>query len=343
MTANERPRYRKLPGSRRGVLKGSSVWLGTDHLLLVRSWRSREEYKRFHMSDIQAISLAKAPRFHLSTRSMAFATLWLIAFAIAGALNSAWASITLAFIAFALVGAWIYVSAKCSCRCRLYTAVSGDELPSIYRTWTARKFMARVEPHIAAAQGTLESEWPEAVDARRIGPPENEPDRSVLGLQTGMPTVPQGAHPIPNSSLRLAQLFVASMFVDAAYSFATANHASPVVTWVGYGIIALELALSLALIIRQIKDSWPWMQRLVIASIMVTGLIWYGQPLFNAAAAISRVATGKARVAPSTTVPGAGSNKGLQYFDIGSHLALGIAGVALIFARREKHRRFPGQ
>ena len=58
---------RKLPGRRRGFLFGSSVWMGPDHLLLVKSARFREDYKRFYFRDIQAIVTAGAPRFHLST------------------------------------------------------------------------------------------------------------------------------------------------------------------------------------------------------------------------------------------------------------------------------------
>jgi len=62
-------RYQKLPGHRRGFLRGSSLWLAPDHLLLVKSLRFREEYQRFYFRDIQSIGIADGPRFHLSTRS----------------------------------------------------------------------------------------------------------------------------------------------------------------------------------------------------------------------------------------------------------------------------------
>src|SRR5580658_7114351 len=67
--------YRKLPGKRRGFLNVSSVWAGPDHLLLVRGSRFREEYKRFYYRDVQAIAVARGPRFHLSTRSGLLAAL----------------------------------------------------------------------------------------------------------------------------------------------------------------------------------------------------------------------------------------------------------------------------
>ena len=65
--------YRKLPGTRRGFIQKSSVWAGPDHLLLVRGSRFRDEYKRFYYRDVQAMAVARAPRFHVSTRLAAIA------------------------------------------------------------------------------------------------------------------------------------------------------------------------------------------------------------------------------------------------------------------------------
>jgi hypothetical protein len=44
---NFSPRYRKLPGHRRGFISSASLWTGTDHLLSVKSDRLHEDYKRF--------------------------------------------------------------------------------------------------------------------------------------------------------------------------------------------------------------------------------------------------------------------------------------------------------
>src|SRR3989442_15718054 len=72
--------YRKLPGHRRGILRGASVWMGPDHLLAVRSMRLREEYKRFYLRDVQAIAVARKPRYHISTRAIVIGVLWLSAY-----------------------------------------------------------------------------------------------------------------------------------------------------------------------------------------------------------------------------------------------------------------------
>src|SRR5262245_8463053 len=136
-------RYRKLPGSRRGILHGASVWIGSGHLLAVRSSRFREEYKRFYLRDIQAIAVARKPRFHISTRSIAIATALACAYPLLR-LRVEWASSAFWTIAVLLIAAWVVVSVAYSCTCRIYTAVSRDNLPGIYRTWTARRFLAAV-------------------------------------------------------------------------------------------------------------------------------------------------------------------------------------------------------
>ncbi len=61
----EPSRYRRLPGHRQGVLFGASLWLADDHILSVRSWRCREEYRHFYFRDIQTISLTRGRDFSL--------------------------------------------------------------------------------------------------------------------------------------------------------------------------------------------------------------------------------------------------------------------------------------
>src|ERR1700684_1248315 len=111
--------YRKLPGSRRGFFQKSSVWAGPDHLLLVRGSRFRDEYKRFYYRDVQAIAVARTPRFHISTRAVAIAFACWVAAAVVqfGLAASRFISVPLAaeadgvsLIILALV--WAYVSGR---------------------------------------------------------------------------------------------------------------------------------------------------------------------------------------------------------------------------------------
>ena len=343
MTANERVRYRKLPGCRRGIFHGSSAWLGPDHLLLVRSWRFREEYRRFHVSDIQSIAVAEAPRFHISTRSIGIAVLWLIAISIASTRRVSWAETALWILAVTLIGAWAWISAKCSCVCRIYTAVSGDDLPSVYRTWTARKFISRVQPLIVAAQGAIESDWANDVDARRIGPPEFVPDMPTAGTVTS----PEAAAGAPlstgagSSRLPFAEILVALMLMDALFSFATRNRLTIALTWLGYAIVGVELGIAIALIVRHARGKpWPAMQWLAIGSVLLTALIWWGRPFVNSiVVGVTNAQNPGAAISSGT----ARSVDGLfASVDIGAHFLLGIVGMAMIFARRGRTRGMVG-
>jgi hypothetical protein len=164
--------YRKLPGRRRGLIRGASLWLGSGYLLSVKSARFREDYKRFYFRDVQAIAVARAPRFHISTRAMLIGALWLTAFGISSAAAPQYRP-ALWGVAAALVIAWSVISAFFSCRCRIYTAVSREELPSIYRLWTARKLLNRLTPHIAQVQGAVDPNWAEL--SQEIEPAQASP------------------------------------------------------------------------------------------------------------------------------------------------------------------------
>ena len=153
--------YRRLPGRRRGIGSSASLWMGSDHILLVKSAWFREEYKRFYLRDIQAIVVAPCARFYVSTPMLIGALLWLlplttVSFWPAGA-GIGWVVATLAMTA-----TWLAISIASSCRCRLYTAVSKDDLPSLYRTWIARKFLRQVKPGIDHVQGVVDPSWVEA-------------------------------------------------------------------------------------------------------------------------------------------------------------------------------------
>ncbi len=56
-----RSEYKRLPGRKSGLLRRDTLWLGSDHLLFVRSSRFTEDYRRFYLSDIQALVLQRRP------------------------------------------------------------------------------------------------------------------------------------------------------------------------------------------------------------------------------------------------------------------------------------------
>jgi hypothetical protein len=299
--------YRKLPGTRRGFIRKSSVWAGPDHLLLVRGTRFRDEYKRFYYRDVQAIAVARTPRFHISTRAAAIAfACWVAATVVQILLREAsgFESIgpvsagvafygLLGLVVLAII--WAYISGRESCRCRIYTAVSGDELPSVYRMWTARKFLAEVEPLIAQTQGTIAGEWAAAAEERTVGPP------LVGHAPTGVPraathsVVPGQAGP-PRRTL-VTDLFLASLFADAVVKVAPLPPALN--SWLPYAMPLVTIAGAVAVIVADHRGRLKTgINRVAVASLAAFGLLYYVQTLSaGIAAGVTAAKTGKQTIA----------------------------------------------
>jgi hypothetical protein len=264
--------YRKLPGSRRGIFFGSSVWMGPDHLLLVKSQRFQEEYKRFYFRDVQAIAVADAPRFHISSRAVAIAALWLAAylFAIGASRRGISATGWLWLIAAALVAAWAFISAKGSCVCRVYTAVSADPLPSVYRRWTAKKFLALVEPRIRAAQAAIEGGWADAVEDRRVGPEVARlPVRAPYSL-FGAPPLAEAPRPEGRQRSVACFVFLAALLGEAVLELATLASAIPAAVWIMMGLLAAQTAAAVFLFIQRHRGSL----RAGIEKVALAKLVW---------------------------------------------------------------------
>ena len=258
-------KYRRLPGGRRGVISGASLWMGSDHILLAKTAWFREEYKRFYLRDIQAIVVAPGPRFYISKPMLAFAVVWLFS----GLFMAAWPRFAvLGWIAgtFAMLLVWLAISMTAGCRCRLYTAVSRDDLPSIFRTWTARRFLRQVQPRIEQVQGTVDASWTEA-ERGNAGPavaamaPAEAPRKAAAAGHT------------PASDL-----FVLILAVSAIVGIATAN--SPDLIWnrVNTGLNLVQLAGAVTVLVQHSRGILGRaMQRVAIASMLLTGVTFYVQ------------------------------------------------------------------
>jgi len=319
----ERLPYRKLPGRRRGILRGASLWLAPDHLLSVKSLRFREEYKRFHLRDVQAIVIAQAPRFHISTRAIAVACLWLIAFLAARNLEP-WIPAALWSAAVCLVGAWLFVSLARSCRCLIYTAVSSEELPSIYRTWTARQLLSALEPRIRELQGTLEGDWPEALEGRDVGPPG-----SVRPIPRDTPAVilsntPAAADPHPAAPGRTAvsDVFLASLFGQALLNLATLHSLTRTTQWIWYALACVQIGAAILIFVQYYRGViHASMQKLAITSLIAMGVSYYFRQVLEGASRANS-SLGLAQLSqPAYTV--------IREVDAAICVLLGIVGAAL--------------
>jgi hypothetical protein len=315
--------YRKLPGHRRGFVRGSSVWLGDDHLLLVRSSRVREEYKRFLFRDIQAIVIASMPRFFLSTRAGVLGVLWVVAYFATRNLAQ-WAPAVLWSVAICLVGAWIYVSALRSCTCRIFTAVSRDDLPSLYRTWTARRFLAQVEPLIAEAQGVLEPSWADAMESRTVGPPPAPVTASAGSAQRA-----------ERSRTLVTDLFLGSLFAHAAYILLTIHSVSNNSEWIGYSFAAVEFVFAILVFLQYRRGILgPAIPKLAIAALLTVGASYYGSQIIYSI--VTATSPGDFAVMDRKVLTQQRAYVLLSQADAAVTGALGIAGVVLSFRKPRK-------
>jgi hypothetical protein len=309
-------RYRKLPGRLRGVIRGASIWIGPDHLLAVRSTRFREEYKRFYLRDVQAIVVADAPRFHISVRAMILAMAWLIAYLSLDRIYD-WAGAVFWTVAALMVAVWLYISAAGSCRCRIHTAVSREDLPSLYRRRTARRFLAKVEPLIGQVQGVLEGDWTKAAPLHATAAP----------VAARAPAPHKGA-----VRTWATDLLIASLFTSAAVNLLFLLNASRTIRWMAYLCNLVEVAAAAAVFVQHYRGQLrPAMQRLAIAALIVMGLVLYLQPLsVGLLAGMEAAKTGRPAHVDVDEIGGTLGMPLFRQFDIGASTVLGCVGLWIL-------------
>ncbi len=316
-------RYRKLPGHRRGLLRGSSVWMGADHLLLVKSVRFREEYKRFFLRDIQAIVVAEKPRFHISSRSLAIGILWLAVYLFARS-RAQWIPMVLWTSAVLLVGIWLYVSYGLSCSCRIITAVSRDQLPSIYRTWIARRFLAEVEPRIREVQGTVQEGWAEALEDRPIGPTFAVPAGTV-------PSAASSGLPAPlRSATAVSAVFTGSLFADGILNLATLHSLTHTTQWIWYALALVQVASAVMIFVQHHRGMLSvGMQRLAIVALIAMGASYYARQVATGVTEVFR-----ASVPDVSVIQNSAAYTVIREVDAAICLALGVVGLVLGFGAK---------
>ena len=145
--------YRRLPGSK-GLILRRRLWLGPDHLLLVRSNVLSEEYRRFYFADIEALVVAEVE----SPARFYGAVLSVIAVVLTIGLAAADHAITAVLCGLIGIGLAVYTFTRPVVRCTLQTRVSREFLPTLKRLETARRVVAMLRTEIENAQGVLPPE-----------------------------------------------------------------------------------------------------------------------------------------------------------------------------------------
>lgn len=168
------------------------MWLGPGHILLVRSTRFVEEYRRFALADIQSITVTGLPDRTVLQAGLAIAAMAWIAMILA--VDSTFAKgffLVTGLIALAAIVLDVHRGPRC--RCHLYTAVSRELLDPVSRLQTADRFMAALRPEIEAVQGSLE---------HAVEPPR----------ESALPDKPPV---VPNSPSYLPEVLFGLLLVDA--------------------------------------------------------------------------------------------------------------------------------
>jgi hypothetical protein len=183
----------------------------------------------------------------------------------------------------ALIVTWIWVSVAHSCRCRIYTAVSSEELPSLYRTWTERRFLEKVEPKVAEAQGAVEGNWADAVEDRQVGPlPEGR-----IGLASPATATPLPEPPSKTLRTPVSVLFVASLCLGGLAELLTVRAAASVGRWILLSFVLLQIATAVGVLVQNYMGKLrPSMRNLAIVALASIGF-WYYAVRVVAAVAIS--------------------------------------------------------
>lgn len=177
----EAPQYRPLTRKRRTVWGRSQLWLGPDHLLLVKSTYFQEQYHRFALRDVQAVLIQELGRAQPLL-------IWgLSGLALLGGTLAVWFSSGL--------NRWL-LAAVCllaplpllyellrgpRCLCRIVTAVSDERIAAVSRLKTADRLMTRLVPLLEEQQGRLDPALLPRVAAAPVLPrPMETLDRTYL-------------------------------------------------------------------------------------------------------------------------------------------------------------------
>ena len=153
--------YRRLPGRSRKLFSVSSaerleLWLGPDHVLLLRKLAFSERCKRFYFRDIQAIVICRTTTAKLISAA-------LIALSIGSGLMTIstvaqwgpWAWFLAVLPGIFVIATLVNLVRGPTCVCRLHTAVQQEDLVSLRRLRAAQKTLAILRPMIEAVQGPL--------------------------------------------------------------------------------------------------------------------------------------------------------------------------------------------
>jgi hypothetical protein len=139
--------YRKLPGAYRSPMNKWTLWIAADHLLLIRSWRLSEEYRRFYFRDVQAIIVRR--RDGASHQPVIrFAIMGILGVLFLVSYRGEFGGLT-SLLLFGYLFWWLR---RPDCVCHIQTATQTERIPPLSRLHTANRVIREIRSKIEAAQ-----------------------------------------------------------------------------------------------------------------------------------------------------------------------------------------------
>lgn len=323
MSSPKRP-FRKL-SSWTGLFGSGAVFLDEHCLVSVRSYGFEEHVKRLFYKDIQALVISKSRRFGMSRRESL--AVFLLVLADVLPIHSAPLSRVVLGLTVGLGFAWLYTAIRSSCRCRVYTAVSQEELISVRRSWTARKLLSELTPQIEAAQGALPAGWQASVSE----------DRPItLGAALPASESNNTAGEVAESATRRIIVtvgLVLLLLLHAVVGSVSLGRTQPLPAWMASTLTLMEAAAAVWMLIQNRRINVN-LQRFGMAVLIFLGLAFYGQTV------IVTVATAQARHAlrPAELQVNAMYHSFREAY-IAICLVLGITGALLMLGGPAPQRR----
>jgi hypothetical protein len=266
--------YQKTPAHWHGLLSGASLWLGSDHFLVVRNMRFSEEYRRYYYRDIQALQLRPARRLWFPSW-VAGVLVALVILAIAfsfwyRAVSSGCVASLLPFLALIA-----YRSLAQGCACHVVTAVATDELAALRQMSPARKVIRAIAERAVAAQGALDPNWQQSwQDLQQRQQPSSRDTTPSL-------STPALATPLPAGALRLrigiasAVAALLGTLADGLMTLAQIKRL-PIPEWVGMVDVLVSVGAAIvALMILSASKHLHWLRNISLAGVLFLGLATY--------------------------------------------------------------------
>jgi hypothetical protein len=324
--ARRRRIYRRLPGRAARLFGVEHLFLGPDHLLLVRTQGYVESYSRFYYRDIQAILIRRTDRLGVGNVLFVLliageAGLWALSTSQAGRIF--WgAQIALAA---ALLGRHLALGPGCVCTLR--TPLQEVELAPFRRLRRARRGLATIRPLVDEAQG--------AMTAEEILVHAKEPAVSAPGPAAAPRAAPVGPpRLIRHDSGRTHQLLATLLLVDALTTSFQVAFRNPFLDAWGVVLFLAELGTALAALVRQRNsDLGPGLHRFAWTSLAFLCLSVLGLMGAMMVAGVRAALTGNLALAPPKI-------EVFEWISLAGSLLLGVAGLVLV-RRHRRPRRVP--